>query len=221
MFYYKIKPVFVKTKATKSQFSEKGNWISKKEFNRYLELLMWCTSTSGYRKSFYKMLNKFIAIWDQSGSTFLFQYLKEVMRLTVRRLSGIELEVSKKIFVKLNKYKFPAIIPLDLCEDILNKDKPWRSRLIVAVLSLISLFRVLPTKVKPDLTSIIEPFNGVSRSLDATLIREALVRLNMLKKGRNLELKMTLSQKAGPNGKISLFNTAIDALAFVAYPKNF
>jgi len=46
------------------------------------------------------------------------------MRLTVRRLSGMDLEPSDKIFVKLNKLKFPAIIPKDLCEDLLNKEKP-------------------------------------------------------------------------------------------------
>jgi hypothetical protein len=35
-----------------------------------------------------------------------------------------------------------------------------------------------------------------------------------------LDFKLTLSQKAGPNGKISLFNTGIDAIAFIHYPRN-
>jgi len=46
------------------------------------------------------------------------------MRLTVRRLSGMDLEPSKEIFVKLNKYNFPAIIGSDLSENLLNKEKP-------------------------------------------------------------------------------------------------
>jgi len=74
--------------------------------------------------------------------------------------------------------------------------------------------------VEPDLTTITSPFIGVSKTLDASLIKEALVRLNMLKGRANLKFELTLSQKAGPNGKISLFNTAIDALAFILYPKN-
>lgn len=46
------------------------------------------------------------------------------MRLTVRRLSGMDLEPSKKIFVKLNKLKLPAIIPIELCVDLLDTEKP-------------------------------------------------------------------------------------------------
>jgi hypothetical protein len=69
------------------------------------------------------MDNKMIFIWETAGSNFLFKYLKEVMRITVRVLAEIEVFPSKKIFVKLN-YKFPAIIPLHLCEVILGKQGP-------------------------------------------------------------------------------------------------
>lgn len=140
------------------------------------------------------------------------------MRLTVRRLSDMELEPSRKIFVKLNKYKFPAIIPINICEDLSSESKNKRNK-IVALLSLISLFRVLPTKVLPETSTITKPFNGISKSLDTSLIKEALLRLNLRMKEREyFKFKLTLSQKAGPNGKLSLLNTGIDALAFIRYP---
>jgi hypothetical protein len=167
------------------------------------------------------MLNKFILIWDKSGSNFLFKYLKEVMRLTVRRLSNSPLEPSDKIFVKLGKSKFPAIIPKEICDDLLNVDKHFRRNLIIAVLSLISLFRVLPTKVKPDISTITDPFNGVSKEIDDVLLINSLKVLNMFKKGSKLGFSLNLSQKAGPNGKVSMLNTAIDALSLLLYPRIF
>jgi len=84
---------------------------------------MLVTGTQVYKQSFHKMIEKFSHIWDTAGSTFLFKYLKEVMRLTVRRLANLDLKPSSEIFVKLNKYKLPAIIPLDICEDILSTER--------------------------------------------------------------------------------------------------
>jgi hypothetical protein len=119
-----MKSIMVKSKTFKRDYQERNQWISMKELPRFLNMIIWCTGTEDYRKNLYKILNQSIFIWERSGSTFLFKYLKEVMRLTVRRLSGMDLEPSKEIFVKLNKYNFPAIIGAELSECLLNKEKP-------------------------------------------------------------------------------------------------
>jgi len=165
------------------------------------------------------MGRKFLFIWETAGSTFLFKYLKEVLRLTVRRMAEIDLHPSKKIFVKLNRMNFPAIIPLDICSIILgNKGPIKRWSCIVAVLTIISLFRVLPTVVKPDYSSITDPFNGISDSIDSSLLTESLSRLKWKSSGGILDFTLKGSLKAGPNGKVSLLTFANDATAFIHDP---
>jgi len=181
---------------------------------------MWCTQMQNFRDECLSMGRKIEFIWTTAGSNFLFKYLKEVMRLAVRRIAEIDLYPSKKIFVKLNKYNFPNIIPLTLCEVILNNSGPIkRWKCIILVLTILSIFRTLKTEVKPDYSSIEKKFEGVTETLSHELLTEALSRLGWLKVGRNLVLRLKGSLKAGPNGKISLMCFALDAIAFLHYPK--
>jgi hypothetical protein len=144
------------------------------------------------------------------------------MRLTVRALAEIELHPSKKIFVKLNKYRFPKIIPDVLCEQMLAMQGPTQRWLcIISVLTVISVFRVLPTQVKPDYSTITDPFIGVSDTLSSELIDHAVKVLKLRNRSGFLDFRLKGSMKAGPNGRISMMSFALDALAFIHNPRNF
>lgn len=123
----------------------------------------------------------------KSGFTFTFKYLKEVLRILVRRLANVDVEKSTSIFVKTDKHGFPVIIPILLRDSILNKELPThkRKKIIGALITCISIHRVFPTKVKPDLESILSSFNGLSQSLDNSLLIKSLKELNLFKKYTN------------------------------------
>jgi len=94
----------------------------------------------------------------------------------VRRLAENEVEKSTSIFVKTDKHGFPVLIPIKLRDSILNKELPThlRKKLIGALFTCLSIHRVFPTKVDPSVKSIIDPFNGISKSLDSALIALSL-----------------------------------------------
>nr|DBA06982.1 TPA_asm: RNA-dependent RNA polymerase [Mitovirus cefi 1] len=213
-----LKSIIVKLKDD-SEVHKRKSWITQKEIHRYITFVLWLTRQKDQKKSFHKMGDKFIFIWNTAGSNFLFKYLKEVMRLTVRRLANIELHKNPKIFVKLDKNQFPAIIGKDITNSILKSGRTNYILLTVAVLTVLSVFRVLPTKVKPEISTIIEPFTGIGESLSSELISKALKQLKIKRIG-NLKLKLKGSLKAGPNSKVSLMGTCLDAMAFWYYPKH-
>jgi len=103
------------------------------------------------------------------------------MRILVRLLAENEVEKSTKVFVKTDKLGFPTIIPKDLRDVILSKEvRPYiRKNMVGALLTILSLYRVFPTKVIPSVSTIIEPFNGLSRIIDRDLLIESLKELNL------------------------------------------
>lgn len=179
------------------------------------------------------------------------------------------------IFIRLDHYGMPTIFPLKLREYLreyinycnhvesgkafemkvqseFHPNKwddaplPYHTKRIAAILTLASLFRVLNTKVKADLSTIIDPFRGNYSTLPAPVITSALANItSMITKGKgrfNFEtgtmdyqkVKVTLghiqsivnigkfnphfSPKAGPNGNMATWTAALDALAFMHEP---
>lgn len=109
------------------------------------------------------------------------------MRITVRLLAENKVEKSSKVFVKTDKLGFPVIIPKTIRDTILSKEvyPHIRKKMIGSLLTILSIFRVFRTNVKPDLSSIIEPFNGLSRSLDSSLMIESLKELKLYQSYRS------------------------------------
>jgi len=123
---------------------------------------------------------------------------------------------------------------------------PYHTKRIAAVLTLASIFRVLSTKVEADLSTIIGPFKGNYSSLPAPVITDALRELTKeITKGKGrfnfdtgeMDYQMIVknhgniqnivnigkfnphfSPKAGPNGNLSTWTAALDALAFMHEP---
>jgi hypothetical protein len=105
------------------------------------------------------------------------------MRIVVRRLANEEVVKSTSIFVKTDKDGFPTLIPKLIVSSILNKELPThkRKKLVGALLTCLSVHRVFPTKVDPSLDTILTPFNGLSKTLDRSLLIKSLKELNLFK----------------------------------------
>jgi len=84
---------------------------------------------------------------------------------------------------------------------------------------LLSVFRVFPTKVKPDIGTIIAPFTGLNRSLDREILKSALYDLFGKRKVRMNEFKLVGGESSGPNSVKAAWGSGIDALAFIHHPK--
>jgi hypothetical protein len=70
--------------------------------------------------------------------------------------------------------------------------------IIVCILGCLSVFRVFPTKVKPKLGTIIDPFSGTTRTFDSSKLKLALREIH---KG-TLSIhkpKLIKLESAGPN----------------------
>jgi hypothetical protein len=201
------------------------------------------------------------------------------MRIIVRCLAGTPHKrgnvTGTWIFIRLDHYGLPCILPLKLreyirqyvnyCEyseggkgfELKTQDQfhpnkwndtalPYHTKRIVAVLSVAGIFRVLSTKVKADLSTVVSPFTGRYSSLPMPLIKEALRALTTITTIRQIfdPISMTYSEttkvvrgkdlssvvnagkfnphfsaKAGPNGSLSTWSAALDAIAFMHEPK--
>jgi len=183
--------------------------------------VLWSYSVKEFDKPFRILFARISSLVKKSGFTFTFKYLKEVLRILVRRLANVDVEKSTSIFVKTDKHGFPVIIPILLRDSILNKELPThkRKKIIGALITCISIHRVFPTKVKPDLESILSSFNGLSQSLDNSLLIKSLKELNLFKKyTNNLRCSLYWSEAAGPNNVIAGFGSINDALALLHKP---
>jgi hypothetical protein len=87
-------------------------------------------------------------------------------------------------------------------------------------LTILSIYTVFSNKVRPNLATIVAPFNGTVKSFDLTLLKRALADLSI---GliRLREPSLLLIEKASPNSSKSTWGASIDALAFFYHPTSF
>jgi len=89
------------------------------------------------------------------------------LRIIVRLLAGQEVEKSSSIFIKTDSKGCPVIIPKFIRDFILiNKvNLNEKKRMIGALITVLSISRVFPTKEKPSLNTVLDPFNELSKIL--------------------------------------------------------
>lgn len=146
-------------------------------------------------------MSRIATLCKRSGFNFTFFYLKEVSRLVIRALSGNPepLQPRKGVMVKRDHNGLPTIIPLSLRRCLLPEEWRGYQNIVVCILSIISVYRVFPTKVKPKLDTIIDPFVGTTRTFDSSAVKLALSELT---KGLVFKLhspKLLKLETAGPN----------------------
>lgn len=92
--------------------------------------------------------------------------------------------------------------------------------LVQAYLTLLSVFRVLPTTVKVKLDTIVSDFTGTVKTFESSVLKLAIKDLlgnHSLNIKRQQLIKM---ETASPNGRKSAWGSSVDSLAFLCYPKS-
>nr|UIW13894.1 MAG: RNA-dependent RNA polymerase [Rhizoctonia solani mitovirus 103] len=158
------------------------------------------------------------------GPHGIFKYLKECQRRVIFYLADYKVtSVANAPYVKCDRHGLPTIIPgLLRSELIIFKDNKLigKKGIVVCILSILSLFQVMSYKVRPNLASILDPFNGLVKTFELTKLRSAVKLLT------NLRLKVGSPdilhiEKASPNSSKATWGAQLDAVAFIFYPKVF
>ena len=190
-------------------------WISVKEIHRFTKVAIWITQTPAYKEDLTLLSERIIKLITHNGFNWSFIYLKESMRLVVRYLAGTPDKLSiTKVRVRVDSKGLPVIIPFPIRQQLSLVEE--HGKITRATLTLLSIFRVFPTKVKPDFESITGSFTGLSQSLDgiAKLSRDFTKGFRF----RITKVSGFISESAGPNGNKATASCAVDALALLHNP---
>jgi hypothetical protein len=177
----------------------------------------WIAQCEEYLSHFLILRSRITTMHKNHGWNFTFSYLKLCVQLTIQAINGSPLFVMSEPRVKRDHYGMPTIIPMPLRAIMRDKEhKDWL-KVTKATLTCLSVFRVFPTKVSPNLEPITAPFNGISRSIESTVLHKVLKDMRIrIKPG---VFKGFVSESAGPNGSKATWTSHLDALAFIAYPQ--
>lgn len=152
------------------------------------------------------MAKRLRTLWLSNGKSFLVIYLKESVRLIQKQIAGHRELSTDKIPMKLSR-GLPRLVPGSLRLLIEDGD----SDTIKAVLTVLSLYRVILVPSVLKLETITDPFKGISEELPIEEIRRALSSLR-LQPERN-ESDILPSYRAGPNNARSILGLIPDAIA--------
>jgi hypothetical protein len=156
---------------------------------------------------------KIVHLWTHSGDKFVVLYLKEAHMAILKRIAGdtyhIQTEGTRVAICP--KTKLPAIIPIDLRQAMLEDPKVMK-----AVLSMTSLYRVIDCTGVVDTGAITMPFNGLSPSLPFVELEEALSELPRFYMNKKPQMEIMFS--SGPNHKHAVFGYLWDAYAWMHMP---
>jgi hypothetical protein len=164
-----------------------------------------------------KRIEKLIKL---SGFTFTVSYLKECYRLITKHLSGEQVSRIDNPRVAVRR-GLPLIIPFYLR----NQIEDGNTRILKGVLSVLSLFRTMPSYPKLKLETITGPFDGLIKTLpEVNLVTEKL-KSKFGKLPKYFDIKspkgiftpgrdLALLTSAGPNASSQVSGYPLDALAF-------
>lgn len=204
-------------KGRKALPMRKVSWIKPTEFKRYVIVVAWITNTNHLKQHYLLLIERILKLSKNCSFNWAFAYMKEVLRLTTRALAGSpEVNTYGVIRVKRDRFGLPTIIPLWLrylliqfIENNGHMETQKARKAVIAILTLLAIFRIFPTKVKPSLETITAPFTGRAKTLSPEMVKEALQSILRNADGRKLRVTIRtfqphVSSKAGPNGP---FNT--------------
>jgi len=151
------------------------------------------------------------------GWNFTFSYLKLCVQLTIQAINLTPLFTMSEPRVRRDHYGMPTIIPGPLRSIIRDQNHVDWLKVTKATITCLSVFRVFPTKVSPNLASITEPFSGLSQTIESSTLHTVLNAMRIRLKPS--VFKGFISESAGPNGSKATWTSHLDALSFLAYPK--
>lgn len=147
-----------------------------------------------------------------SGLPHTVMYLKESLRIIQKFISGEKLTVTDGIRMGLS-HGLPKILPSSLRDSIRARE----TKEIRAILTIVSLFRVLQCEPKPKLETITSPFKGMAPDLPKFEVMAVLRDLKPLI--RPFENTLHISMAAGPNKNPAALGLSLDAFALKDEPE--
>jgi hypothetical protein len=197
-------------------WEDKDKSITKLGINlipRYIKIVIWILGIdTSLKKSFNLLGYRIKTLCLNSGTNHGVPYLKECLRITQKFISGERVNDALEFRLGI-QYGLPSIIPGDL-RILIRKRDP---RVIRAVLTILTLFRVMKCKPKVKIESITDPFDGKCDTLPDFEVMEAVSPFKL--KLPYPQNTFHLSFAAGPNTKPSILGMSIDALALMDKPK--
>jgi len=211
-------------KTSKRPKISKKAWISLREIKVYFDEVIWVSRMSILKDELSILRVRVYNLIKKSGFQFTFKYLKAVLHLTIRFLSGRPIFIyapKGSPYIRIDSNGLPKILPLKLRRFLIDCDLVKDSRTLGAILSLISIFRVFPTHVKPKLDTIVSSFTGSIKTFSHYKLKLACEDLlnNIINRKPNFVCKIIGGESAGPNGFKAAWTSGIDALAFIHEPK--
>jgi hypothetical protein len=189
-------------------------WITFPEIQRYVKVVIWIAQNPLYKEDLTLLAGRISTLVKNNGFNWTFIYLKESLRITVRYLAGTPDKLcTTKVRVRIDRLGLPVIIPFPL-RQLLNLEKE-NGNIVRSVLTLLSIFRVFKTTVKPDFSSITGEFTGLSASLKIRTVTKKLFKGWII----NLNnIQGFISESAGPNASKATAGAAFDAIALMHVP---
>jgi len=156
----------------------------------------------------YKLADRIFQLRKRNGALFTVRYLKECVRLVQAFVAGTPEYSSMDIPVSITA-GLPSIIPGDLRLRMKSKDLGT----IRIVLSVLSVFRTMKAPGILKLSTITDPFSGISPTFGELELTQVLRSMGLINRF-NLQFEdFHISGAAGPNYKRSPLGAELDALA--------
>jgi hypothetical protein len=162
-------------------------------------------------------------LYRANGTTFTVQYLKECYRLTTKTLGGEAVQSSSEPRVAFRR-GLPLIIPGPLRLLLEAKDR----KIVKAVLTVLSVYRVMPAAPRIKLETITSPHSGIIKTIpELSLIlphirdffgRKAKKYFDEDKGPFAIGRRILSLTTAGPNHRTQLLGVPIDAFALSRNP---
>jgi hypothetical protein len=183
-----------------------GN-LTKVLFPHWTRLLIWSMTLS--RVPFMKLCSRLISLWNVNGASFLVQYTKECSRIVQHFLADTPIHRSDGVPVGITK-GLPTIIPGELRTQLRGR-VPSVCR---GVLSIFAVYRIIQVPAKPKLSTITDPFKGLSPTISRFEINKVLAELGFLDSMRFPPIRLKLSGSAGPNSRRAVMGLWKDLAAW-------
>jgi len=156
----------------------------------------------------YLLANRIFHLRKKNGPLFTVKYLKECVRLVQVYVAGVPEYISKDLPVSITA-GLPSIIPGSLRLRMKDKDLDC----IRVVLSLLSVYRTMKAPGQLKLSTITDPFSGISQTLSEIELRVALEEMGLLNRFTLTYKDFHISGSAGPNYRRSPLGAELDCLA--------
>jgi hypothetical protein len=203
-----------KTNKVNKNLERSGPFLNKKDLGAFGTLLLWLFSETRTKRQVIMMITSIKNLTAKNGTVFAVLYLKEAHRLFMKSLAG-QPEKCETLIRVATRRGLPLIIPGSLRLLIESGDLVS----IRLVGSILSIYRVLKVKANLKINTITDVFTGSSQTLPDWEVALAL-------RWMKAKLKFVISKEAdilplnsaGPNSKISVLGSPLDAWAFKENP---